>query len=616
MSNNQIERTTVQQPARYNPRHILFASTYTYVRLQMFDAMNPNTKNIRCFLYARKSSESDERQVQSIDDQIGIMKEIAKDFGLTIVEVFTESKSAKAPGIRPVFTRMIERLEAGEANGLLVWKIDRLSRNPIDSATLQWMLQQDIVKIIQTVGRAYYPEDNALIFSVESSMANQYIRDLSKNVKRGLKSKLDKGWMPGTAPLGYLNTKAQARGDNYIVKDPERFPIIRKAWDLMLTGTYTPPQILEKLNNEWNFRTRMWKKRGSKPMSRSTIYRIFTNPFYAGIIPYKGLYVEGKHPPMITVDEFDRVQILLGRKGKPRPKRYQYAYPGLITCGECDGMISATFKEKLLLSTGELKSYSLYYCIRARKQAARCSQRRYTNMESLDEQIAQKIEQYTILPEFKDWALAILAEGHEKEVEERTAIHTAQQKALDNAQRQLDNLTGMRLRDLIDDNDFMREKSRLQLEIVRLKGQRQNTETRAEEWQQFTEDAFEFAYHARQAFLEGDIETKKGILAAIGLNCVLKDKNVAIQSQEWLVPIESKYQPIADQIEAFELTKKPYNKRQKEAFASLSPQVRALVDDVGTGIKATPREYLDRLRYIVGRICDCPDIPSALPVAA
>ncbi len=578
--------------------------------------MNQNTKNIRCFLYARKSSESDERQVQSNDDQLRVMKDIAKDFGLIIVDVFTESKSAKAPGIRPVFTQMVERLEAGEADGILVWKIDRLSRNPIDSATIQWMLQQDMVKIIQTVGRAYYPDDNVIIFSVESSMANQYIRDLSKNVKRGLKSKLEKGWMPGTAPLGYLNTKTEVRGENYIIKDPERFPLIRKAWDLMLTGTYTPPQILDKLNNEWGFRTRTWKKKGGKPMSRSTIYRIFTNPFYAGIIPYKGLFTEGKHPPMITVEEFDRVQLLLGRKGKPRPKRYQYAYPGLIRCGECGGFVSATFKEKILRSTGKLKTYTLYYCVRARKQPEVCSQRYYANMENIDERISQVVSTFEILPEFKAWALAILAERHDQEVEERTTIYAAQQKTLNDAQRQLDNLTGLRLRDLIDDHDYVREKTRLTNEITRLKCKLKNTETRADEWQQFTEDAFEFAYHARLAFINGDTETKKGILAAIGLNCVLKDKKVAIQSPEWLVPIKTQYHPIASQIEAFELAKKPYNKGRKETFASLRPQVRALVDDVGTGIRATSLEYLDRLHYIVERICSCDSLPTQEPLAA
>jgi DNA invertase Pin-like site-specific DNA recombinase len=260
---------------------------------------------------------------------------------------------------------MIGRIQKCEAQGILCWKIDRLSRNPIDSATIQWFLQKEIITSIRTPDREYRPEDNALLLSVESSMANQYIRDLSKNVKRGLKSKLDKGWMPCTAPLGYLNTKTEIRGENYIIKDSERFDLVRKGWDLMLTGNYNPVQIMDKLN-KWGFRTRPWKKKGSKPLGRSTIYKIFSNAFYAGIIPYKDLYVQGKHPQMITLEEFDRVQQLLGKKGKPRPNRYAYAYTGQIICGDCGGVVSATFKEKLVGEKKELKSYILYYCICAR----------------------------------------------------------------------------------------------------------------------------------------------------------------------------------------------------------------------------------------------------------
>lgn len=201
--------------------------------------MTTSKQHIKYVIYARKSSESDERQVQSINDQVRVMKDLARDLDLTVVETISEARSAKEPHARSVFEELVQKIQAGDADGILTWKIDRLSRNPIDSATLQWLLQQEQIKSIQTVGREYLPEDNALIFSIESSMANQYIRDLSKNVKRGLKSKLDKGVCPKLAPLGYINTRSEMRGENYITKDPERFHIIRKAWDLLLTGNHS-----------------------------------------------------------------------------------------------------------------------------------------------------------------------------------------------------------------------------------------------------------------------------------------------------------------------------------------------------------------------------------------
>jgi site-specific DNA recombinase len=536
--------------------------------------MTPDTKT-KYFIYARKSSESDEKQVQSIPDQVLIMEGISKSYGFKVVDTISESKSAKEPHGRVEFEKMIERLKAGEAQGILVWKIDRLSRNPIDSATIQWLLQKEVIVSIRTPDREYRPEDNALLLSVESSMANQYIRDLSKNVKRGLKSKVDKGWMPSTAPLGYLNTKTEIRGENYIFKDPERFPLLRKAWDLMLTGSYVPQQILNILNNEWGFRTRKSKKKGGKPMSRSTIYRMFTNQFYAGIIPYKGLFVDGKHDAMITIDEFDRVQFLLGRKGKPRPNRYEYAYTGLVACGECGGFMSATFKEKLLKKTRELQSYYLYYCTCAREKDTTCLQKHYTNVDRMEERIEIEIDSLAILPEFKDWALRIIAEKHEEEVADRTTIYESQQRTLNETQKQIDNLTQMRLKEMIDDDEYLREKTRLKNEMVTMQAKMKGTEQRAVNWLKLTEQTFEFATYAHKAFLFGDAQTKREILSTIAdLNCTMKDHLLNIQAVEWLVPIKEQYPSIEAKIKAFEPEEYGTDTWNERAFAVFSPEVR------------------------------------------
>lgn len=91
--------------------------------------------NLKYFLYVRKSQESDERQVQSIEDQINVMKKRANDLWLNIVDVLTESMSAKAPG-RYRFNEMIERIKNKEANWIIAWKLDRISRNPVDSWTI------------------------------------------------------------------------------------------------------------------------------------------------------------------------------------------------------------------------------------------------------------------------------------------------------------------------------------------------------------------------------------------------------------------------------------------------------------------------------------------------
>jgi len=159
---------------------------------------------MKYFLYARKSTDVEDKQVLSIESQLAELQALAKREQLNVVEVFVEKKSAKMPG-RPVFNDMMARIQKGEAQGIVCWKLDRLSRNPVDGGQIQWLLQNSVITHIQTHDRAYYPTDNVLMMSVEFGMANQYIRDLSVNTKRGLREKARQGIYPSSAPLGYVN---------------------------------------------------------------------------------------------------------------------------------------------------------------------------------------------------------------------------------------------------------------------------------------------------------------------------------------------------------------------------------------------------------------------------
>jgi len=233
--------------------------------------------NVEYFMYARKSSESEDRQEQSIEDQINRLKERANSLGISVKEILTEAKSAKQPG-RPIFNDMLRRIEKGEAKGILCWQINRLARNPIDSGKLSWMLQKGIIESIQTMEREYLPDDNVLLFSVESGMANQFIIELRKNTKRGMHGKADRGWFPSKAPAGYINERLE----HTIQPDPERFHLIRKMWDLMLTGSYTPKKIAEIASKEWGYRSLKSKRSGGVEMVPSVIYKMFNNIFYTG----------------------------------------------------------------------------------------------------------------------------------------------------------------------------------------------------------------------------------------------------------------------------------------------------------------------------------------------
>ena len=416
-----------------------------------------------------------------------------------------------------------------------------------------------------------------ILFNVETGSANQFILDLRKAVKRGVDSKLVKGWRPGTAPQGYLNSKIKERGENDIATDQERFPLLRKMWDLMLTGNYTPPKILNIANNEWGYRIKASKRRPSRPLSRTGIYKMFTNPFYYGYFEYgnpKQLY-KGVHQPMITMEEFDRVQILLGRKGKPRPKKHHFAFTGCIPCAECKRLYTAIEKQKIIKGTGEIKNFVYYYC-------PKCRKKKYLTKENLEIQIENEIEKYTILPEFLNWTLEILNERNDREIEDRSKVYEMQQKAVGQAQNELDELTKMRYRMLIDDEVFLKEKKELQLKITKLKEQLTQTESRADKWLELTEKTFAFATYARQKFIgaEGEkgLELKKEILMTLGKTPTVQRGKLVIEPNEWLVPIKKDIPPLQEQFLRLEPNKTGQNKHKMEALASIRSQLRGRWD--------------------------------------
>ena len=533
--------------------------------------MNNNENKTKYFLYARKSSESEDRQIQSIDDQVDRLKKLASDLNLNIKKTYTEAKSAKKPGNRTIFDEMIQRIENGEADGILCWHLNRLTRNPIDSGKLSWLLQKGVIKSIQTIERQYLSNDNVLLFNVETGQANQYILDLSRDTKRGLLKKLNSGWHNGIAPLGYLNDKE----NKIIVDDPKRFNLIRKMWDLMLTGNYTPPKILDIANNEWGFKTRKFKRMGGNSLSRSGIYKIFTSLFYAGIIKNDGNQYEGKHTQMITLEEYDRAQMLLGRKGKPRPKKHAFAFTGSIRCDVCGCLYTAETKRKILKTTGETKEYTYYHCTR-KSTKIKCDQRKNIPAEDLDVMIEKEIEKYTILPEFLHWALEGLNEKNDTEIEDRTKIYEMQHKTLSKTQKELDELTKMRYRQLINDKTFLQEKNTLQNKISQFKEKLRDTEARADEWLELTEKTFNFATYARKAFItakgKAGLEPKKEILMTIGETPIIRDNKLILEPNEWFVPIRDKYPALEAEYLRLEPNIMPLNKTKTEVLASVRSQ--------------------------------------------
>ncbi|MFV0484763.1 MAG: recombinase family protein [Candidatus Saccharimonadales bacterium] len=508
-----------------------------------------NNDNLRYVAYLRKSSEAKERQALSIPAQKRAIQE--KFPHLRIVDWIDEERSAFKAYNRPKFDDVLGRLEKGDIDGLVAWQPSRLSRNPLDAGRIVYLITTGVLKDLKFANSVFENNPDG-IKNLQYSLADSqhFSAELSVNVKKGNREKRERGWLQTANLAGYMNKPnvdfPDDATENITAKDPERFDLIRKAWDLLLTGEYSVPAILDILNKDWGYLTRKTRKRGGMPLSRTGLYYIFNNVKYTGKIPnpINGELMQGSYPAMITVGEYNRGQYLLGKHGKPRlTERRDFPLKGIAICGECGCNITAEHKTR----TKYNKTYVYYHCTH-KKKSSNCKQPSIEEAE-YNRQIEEFFAGHMIRKEFEEWGMEAIVAMNTEEMGDRQIVIENREKALNTVESKANRLLNLVANGAITEEQFVKMSQEAETEIKRLRKELDKILDNGSNWREAMRKTIDVLFNGRERFENGDIFAKREVLQSLGSNIVLKDKKIQIDTYKWLKPIQKEYKNLETKLD-------------------------------------------------------------------
>jgi DNA invertase Pin-like site-specific DNA recombinase len=353
-------------------------------------------------LYARVSSEEQEKEGFSIPAQLTLLREYAAREGIEIRHEFVDVETAKKPG-RTGFNEMVaffkkqakRKQESPRCLTLLVEKTDRLYRNLKDYVTID-ELQIDIHFVKEAV--VLSPKSHSsekFMHGIKVLMAKNYVDNLSEETKKGMMEKAKQGMWPLAAPIGYRNVTGDG-GKKLIVINPEIAPIIRRLFERYATGRYSLKELLEMARSDG-----LLSPRSGKPASKAHIHKILCNRFYYGQFTWRGKVYDGSHEPLVSRELWDKVQAILRDRGtkKPKKRKHNFAFSGLITCKHCGCAV-----------VGEIqKGRYVYYHCSGHKQ--KCPEP-YVREEVLEAKFTGILSSLAFDAEILDWTRQAIQLSH------------------------------------------------------------------------------------------------------------------------------------------------------------------------------------------------------------
>jgi DNA invertase Pin-like site-specific DNA recombinase len=451
---------------------------------------------MKCFLYARKSTDEDDKQLLSIEAQLTELREYVAKEKLCVVQEFVEKMTAKQPG-RPIFNAMLKAVEKGQAQGIVAWHPDRLARNSVDGGRIIYLLDTGALQALKcpTFWFENTPQGK-FVLNMAFGQSKYYVDNLAENIQRGIRQKIRLGWYPGKPPVGYLNEPRLRT----IVIDEDRAPLVRRMFEEYATGNHSLPR-LRQMTIEWGLRTT-----GGKPITPSKMSILISHPFYIGMFRLKGELFEGAHPPLISRDLFDRCQAVLKKSSHVQTSRKDgFAFRGVMVCDACGSAITAQ----------QQKGHNYYHCTRKKGP---CSPRAFLRDDDLADQLRQQTRLISISDDWEARMLAQVRKWKREESDHNTRRMDEQKARLAAVQGRLNRLLDVFLDGTISREDFTARKETLLQEKSALQAGLDLLSRNAAGWLEPLEQFIKDANQAEIIAISADLTVLRDFHRKIGSN--------------------------------------------------------------------------------------------------
>ncbi len=332
----------------------------------------------------------------SIPAQRAACKRKADALGAVIEEEFVDRGESAKTANRPELARMLRYLKEHPVHYVIVHKIDRLARNRADDVVITMEIKKSGAALVSCSENIDETPSGLLLHGIMSSIAEFYSQNLATEVSKGLIQKAKTGGTVFKAPIGYRHVRVieNGREKRTVEIDPERAPLVKWTFEAYATGEWTFAQLLDELADR-GLMSRGGPKTPPKPLTLNGLHKMLNNPYYTGVLAYRGVVHAGNHEPLVSQALFDRVKSVLAAHNHAGDRHYRHNHylKGSVYCGTCGSRLAVTYSRS---HTG--KVYDYFFCLGRQHYPGSCEQS-VVRMHEVERLVAEDYRSVALPPE-------------------------------------------------------------------------------------------------------------------------------------------------------------------------------------------------------------------------